>query len=205
MEPHAHRLTLLNSNYTATRVEFSELLQFLKVAESESAEYILELSQNTDPASGRIRSLLQFQLTPQFREESATEERLVLHGGVMNYTVRTAAGADAQQVEQYLNYADWAARLNFVLHPGSSYPAPRLILNDALRRKEALPVTVELSSMSENRVNLTARHTYQWELQATDRSHIHKWTQLLESDKVRWVSFHEYQARLLADIERAAR
>lgn len=205
LEPNVHRLTLLNSNYTATRVEFSELLQFLKVAETESAEYILELSQQTDPGSGRVRSLLQFQLTPQFQEDSATKNRLVLRGGVMNYDVRTADSPDPQQVKQYLMYADWAARLNFVLHPGSSYPAPRLILNDALRRKGALPVAVELSTMSENPVRLAARHTYQWELQATDRSHIHKWTQLLESEKVRWVSFHEYQARLLADIERHTR
>ena len=175
------------------------------MAESKSAEYVLEISENTDPASGRVRSLLQFQLTPQFQEQATGRERLVLRGGVMDYDVQTAEAPDPQQVQQYLEYADWAARLNFVLHPGSSYPAPRLRLNDALRTMEVLPVSVELTSVAQESVKLQARHTFQWEFQSTDKSHIHKWTQLLESDDIRWVSFHEYQRRLLADIKRKAR
>src|SRR5690606_27746496 len=120
------------------------------------------------------------------------KDQLVLRGGVMNYDVRTASPPSPDQVEQYLTYADWAARLNFVLHPGSSYPEPRLKLNEALRTKQALPVSVELTTVAEKPVRLSARHTFHWELQGTDKSHIHKWTQLLETKDVRWVSFHDY-------------
>jgi hypothetical protein len=42
-------------------------------------------------------------------------------------------------------------------------------------------------------------------LQSADKQHIHQWERLLESEQVRWVGFHEYQERLLADTARRAK
>jgi hypothetical protein len=48
------------------------------------------------------------------------------------------------------------AALNFVLHPGSTFPAARLKLNEMLRRHAVLPVSVKLVSNSDKPVTLQA-------------------------------------------------
>lgn len=202
LEPHENRFTIVSGNhYTGARVEFSELIQFLKVAHAEMQSIV-------DTPQGESASLsewLQFQLDPQFRESSGAGDRLSLNSTVMNYSVQTAKAPEPEQVERYLSYADWAAKLNFVLHPGSTYPAPRLKLNEALRRGGVLPVMVELVSSTDPPVHLRASHKFQWDLQSAEKQHIHQWERLLESKQVRWVGFHEYQERLIAEVARRAK
>jgi hypothetical protein len=74
-----------------------------------------------------------------------------------------------------------------------------------LREHAVLPVSVELVSTTDRPVRLRANHKFQWELQSADKQHIHQWERLLESKQIRWVSFHEYQERLLADVARRAK
>jgi hypothetical protein len=202
LEQQAGSFIILNGNYTATRVEVDELNQFLQVADSETSAYITELSQQADSSARQAVSWLQFQLKPQFQDESGTSTLLKLSSPLMKYEVETAGAPDPQRVQQYLSYADCAARLNFVLHPGSTFPAPRLALNEALRQRAVLPVSVTLTNKSAGSLTLRADHKYQWELQQAEKSHIHKWERLLESKQLRWVSFHEYQQRLLAAAQR---
>lgn len=202
LEQQSGRFTILNGNYTATRVEFEELNQFLKVADAETSSYITELAQQADASARQARSWLQFQLQPQFQDESGADHLVRLSSPSMKYEVETSAAPDPVSIPQYLTYADWAARLNFVLHPGSTFPAPRLALNEALRRRGVLPVTVTLTNKSAMPVTLRAVHKYQWELQQAEKSHIHKWERLLASKDLRWVGFHEYQQKLLAQSQR---
>ena len=202
-EPVNNRFVIFNGNYVATRVDHSELQQFLKVAQFESENYLQELTISRDGASRSVAALLEFQLQPAFDEQyDPTLNRLSLAAGPMRYDVQTARIEQAALLEQYLNYADWAARLNFVLHPQSAYPAPRLALNASLREKGLLPVTVRLETKAAARSSLRADHKFQWELQSSDKFHINKWERLLESDQLRWVSFRDYQQQLLADLDR---
>lgn len=202
-EPVNNRFIILNGNYVATRVEHSELQQFLKVAQFESESYLQELSVKDGKDDRATAELLEFQLQPRFEESyQPTLDRLTLAAAPMRYDVQTARVESAALVEQYLNYADWAARLNFVLHPGSAYPAPRQQLNASLREKGLLPIVVRLETRRGEKFSLRADHKYQWELQASDKAHINKWERLLESDDLKWVAFREYQQQLLADFDR---
>lgn len=201
-EPVNNRFIILNGNYVATRVEHSELQQFLKVAQFESENYLQELSVKEGREDRAITELLEFQLRPEFEEQyDPTLDRLSLSAGPMRYDVQTARVENVAFVEQYLNYADSAARMNFVLHPGSAYPEPRLKLNASLRDKGLLPIAVRLQTRRGEKTALRADHKYQWELQASDKAHINKWERLLESDEVQWVGFREYQQQLLADFD----
>jgi hypothetical protein len=201
-EPVNNRFIILNGNYVATRVEHSELQQFLKVAQFESENYLQELSLKSGREDRATAALLEFQLQPKFEEQyDPTLDRLALAGGPMRYDVQTARVETAALVEQYLTYADSAARLNFVLHPGSAYPEPRLKLNASLREKGLLPIMVRLETRRAEKTALRADHKYQWELQASDKAHINKWERLLESDELQWVGFREYQQQLLADLD----
>lgn len=202
LEQQAGRFTILNGNYTATRVEFEELHQFLQVADSETTTYIAELALQSDTSARQARAWLQFQLQPQFENESGAGRLIRLSSPLMKYDVETSAAPDPGRIQQYLAYADWAARLNFVLHPGSTFPAPRLALNEALRGRGVLPVSVTLTNRSSMPVTLRAEHKYHWELQQAEKAHIHKWERLLESKDLRWVGFHEYQQKLLAQTQR---
>lgn len=200
-EPVNNRFIILNKNYGATRVHYSELQQFLKVAQFESENYLQELSLKGDRDSRAAAALLEFQLQPQFEEQyDPTLNRLSLASAAMRYDVETARIESENRIEQYLTYADWAARLNFVLHPRSTYPAPRVQLNASLREKGLLPVVVKLQTQGAAPGALRADHKFQWELQASDKAHINQWERLLESDQVRWSSFREYQQQLLADL-----
>ncbi len=204
-EPIHNRFVVLGPNYLAARVEQAELEQFLKVAEIEAHNYLRELQSSRDRKQTRLAALLAFQLAPQF-EERSEPDRLRLTAPLMSYDVRTARLAAPQLTAQYLTYADWAARLNFVLHPQATYPEPRLRLNASLRHKGLVPTTVELTSRADSEARvLRAEHRFEFELQAADKSHINQWERLLESDRVQWVGFHEYQQRMITGLAKGNR
>ncbi|REJ90077.1 MAG: hypothetical protein DWQ34_11665 [Planctomycetota bacterium] len=201
-EPIHDRFVIMNGDtYIAARVEFSELHQFLNVARHEAEKYLQELSVSDDRADRRRAAALEFQLQPKFEERyEPTLNRLQLAGDTLSYNVETARIEDAQVIRQYLVYADWACRLNYVLHPHSMYPASRVALNASLMEKGLLPTSVELrTQIDEEEVVLRASHKFQWELQPSDKTHINFWERLLDSDKIEWVSFHEYQQQLFSE------
>ncbi|WP_437203670.1 hypothetical protein [Planctomicrobium sp. SH664] len=200
-EPMHHRFIVISRDLTATEVSFSELNQFLETAQIESQKYIEELAARQDAAATKIAASIRFQLQPEFHEAfDAAQNRLSLNGGALNYGVKTANVNRPDCVANYLHYADWAARLNYVLHPHSTYPAARIKLNTAMRDRALLPVQVDLSLHLNEPIRLRADHTFAWEFQSADRRHINHWEQKLQSKEVRWVSFHEYQQRLLAHV-----
>lgn len=195
-EPVHHRFVILSKDFTATEVPFSELNHFLESARTDSLNYLSKLKVEENANAARLDALVRFQLSPEFQEQQDTaKQSLELSSDHLNYNVKTAKIDSPQFVRQYLDYADWAARLNFVLHPNSTFPEARLKLNDSLRRLELLPTQVDLQLQMAEPVRLRAEHQFGWEFLSIDRTHISQWERSLRSDKVRWLPFQQYQQR----------
>ncbi len=204
-EPVHDRFTLVRE-HTAATVSFDELNRLLSMATREASRYVAELAAQDEVDAQLACRQLQFQLRPRFeRQLSGTSDRLTLHSDILTYDVRVARTGAPQRVEQYLAYADWAARLNAVLHSKAMFPNPRLALNEELRKEQLLPISVTLRSQHVNNPNLRADHEFRWQLQPIDKDLIHQWEQLRRSGKMQWVSFHEYQQRLLTTTVKAVR
>jgi hypothetical protein len=177
----------------------------LKVAQFEAENYLQELTARSDRHSKDIAAALTFQLQPEFREQfEPTRNRLKLTAPTMDYDVTTARLETPQLVAQYLTYADWAARLNYVLHPNAMYPSPRLELNTKLRENDVVPTMVDVRSRGDKELHLRAEHRFAFKLQPSDKAHINKWERLLESKDVRWVSLHEYQEQTYTRLAKSA-
>ena len=103
----------------------------------------------------------------------------------LTYHVETRKWAEADQVERYLAYADWMARLNFIMHPNSLLPEPRIALNEALRSLNGrMPVTVELDLRPDDNLHLRAAHQLTRTLSEDDHRRIAKWEADLKSKNV---------------------
>jgi hypothetical protein len=205
LEPVHDRFVIMNANYLAARVEFSQLQQLLKVAQFEAEKYLQEISVRTDRRSRSQTAALEFQLQPAFQEHfEPTLNRLQLTAPTLDYDVKTARLETPQLVAQYLTYADWAARLNYVLHPSATFPSPRLELNARMREKGVVATEVNVRSRAEKELHLRAEHRFDFKLQSSDKAHINKWERLFESDQVRWVSLHEYQQQTYARLAKSA-
>lgn len=202
-EPVHHRFVILGKDFTATELPFSELNHALEVARTESLNYLDKLKTQPTPNSQRLEALVNFQLTPEFQENrDDPNQRLELTSSHLIYNVKTAKIESPQFVRQYLDYADWAARLNFVLRPNSTYPQARLKLNDSLRKLELLPTQVDLQLQMVEPVKLRAEHQFAWEFMSVDRKHISHWERTLRSAEVRWVPFQQFQQQTVAQHSR---
>ncbi len=197
-EPHQNRFVILNDNKMGCIVQTEELLQFLKVTRTEATGYLDELRKRQDQISQTSADALQFQLDPEFEQHFYAQGSLLkLTGQPLSYEVRTDRAEREQVAVTYLNYADWAARLNHILHPHSLYPASRLSLNQALRDRNLLPTEVNLRFTMPEENRLRAEHRYEWQLQSFDKTDIRTWEALVQSDEIRWLDFREYQRALL--------
>lgn len=205
MEKTHNRITILNTTrHLATVVNFDEIKRMSKLRQQETAHYIRDLYSEDAAKAQIVEGMLKLQMTPEFEVETADEEtRIVLVNDLMSYDVKLASSQHADQLEAYLAYADWMARLNSVLHPQALLPEPRLELNRVLRQRGRIPVEVTLRADLEARVDLRAQHSYGWQLDRLDRKLIHKWESALKSSNLERVTLHEYQARLLLTEYRA--
>jgi len=194
-EPNQNRFTLLSTTRNqATRIDFDELKNLIKVAHNETNEYVRMLE--TKPMAGQQSAiqLLKHQIDPQFEEAFLNDVyRVRLTNASFQYSASCTKHDTPELIESYLRYADWIARLNYVLHPQVMFPAARLALNDSLRKKSLLPVEVELQIKSNEPLHLKARHQIHWELDAHDRTLINSWELLRKSKRLEWVSFPEFQ------------
>lgn len=194
-DPAHRRFTILRGGHVGTRVSFDEVNQFRRAGERETRAYAKQLVEaGEDPA---VAAALVFQLDPKFAA-AAEPGRVALTADSWRYAVATAEPPSPGLTAAYLDYADRAAGLNYVLHPQSFHPAPREALNERLRDAGRLPTRVELEVAVGRPVRLTAEHRFEWALHPYDRSQIQNWTRLAESDAVEWVSFREFQSRAVA-------
>jgi hypothetical protein len=202
-EPLESKFTILGPDSVGTTVTFAEIQQFLNKSRSEAGR-VLEEAQS-DPSSRRLAAALRAQFSPVFKEQVRADS-IKLTGESLMYDITTAAAPKDTAWETYLDYADWAARLNFVLHPKSLYPDSRLEVNRALRKARRLPVMVELSGRLDDReIRLRAEHRYGWELQSIDRQFIDQWNTRRDAKDVKWVAIHEYQSLLVSRKTASAR
>lgn len=203
-EPVHNRFIILKNDYTATEVSFAEVNHFLESAEVETVKYIRELAVSPDPAASGTAALLNFQLKPEFQEEFLEEKNaLLLKGKYLQYRVAGTKVESPNIVRQYLEYADWAKRLNYVLHPHPTLPTARLKLNESLRTHQLLPTEVEMTILLQPEVKLKAVHQYSDKLQSIDRQSITRWEKMLnEPGRLKWLTFPEYQQNLLAEVKR---
>ncbi len=199
-EPAHHRFTILSTRHVlATEVSFDEIRQMLKLARTETESHLASLQSSRNEEALAVIGPLRFQLDPQFQEKwDEAGNSVSLSGPYLSYSARTAPASDKGLATAYLDYADWTCRLNYVLHPGRLMPAPRLMLNQALREKDRLPVEVTLTAEVDQPMKYRAEHRLHWELDAKDRSLIHHWETLLKSDTLRKVTFREYQHEILS-------
>jgi hypothetical protein len=202
-EPLESKFTILGPDYIGTTVTFSEIQQFLNKSRSEAQRVLDEMP--SDAASRRLAAALRAQFSPKFKEQVRAES-IKLTGESLIYDITTAPAPKNVAWEKYLDYADWAARLNFVLHPKSLYPDPRLEANNSLRKAQRLPVIVELAGRLDDReMHLRAEHRYGWELQSIDRQFIDQWNTRRDAKDVKWVAMHEYQSLLVSRKTASAR
>ena len=205
--PSERQITILSEpRMLMTTVQFDELKHLLKMVKQETGKYILEQETTRTPLLEKEIAALRFQLDPRFEEEhNAQERRLVLTSPFLRYTAGYVDDYDREIVKTYLEYADWIARLNSVLHPHSLYPAPRLALNASLRRGNVFPVNVELQAAVDRSLHLRAEHNFSWKLDSVDRDRIQRWERLPSNQNMRRVPFNEYQRALLAGNPKSSR
>src|SRR5690606_6858152 len=115
-------------------------------AQSETRRYLDELRARPGDQNRNVIEALAFQLDPQFAQEfDPASGRLRLSSQFVTYDVVTAA-VERGGVAQYLEWADWTARLNSVLHPQPAVtPSARIKVNQALRDCNRLPTEVSLT------------------------------------------------------------
>ena len=201
-DPVERRFTILNnSRGLSTTLTFDEIRHKMESIEPRTTKYIEELRATATPSAERIADSIDFQLHPKFEQSyDPVKETLVLSSPSFTYRVETRKWADVDQVEHYLAYTDWTARLNFILHPNSLLPEPRIALNEALRDlKDRMPITVELDLRPDGSLHLQAAHQLTRTLSEDDHRRIATWEADLKSKSVRNVPFLSYlQAVLVA-------
>lgn len=197
-EPAHRRFTLLNERRrSVTEVAQDEVRQYLGLAEQEA----LKRLEGATPANNQIKSLgwLKFQLKPEFTTSfDQAKLRITMVDRNCRYESEGQAPPSRGVVESYLRFADATAELNSVLHPHAPLPKPRLQLNEELRRRDLLPVVVELKAELERPVHLQAKHEWQWMFLPTDRQLISSWDAQLNDPTRRRIGFRQYQQESLS-------
>ncbi len=135
LEPSAGRFVLLDLS-RRIRAELST---------KHLAAFTQRLRQSADAHNDPF---LRFMAAPKFDEHLDRQSgELTLSSEWMTYRLLTVEAGSRAIADQYREFSDWYARLNTMLHPGSKPPFARLLVNDALARREATPREVHLTFM----------------------------------------------------------
>jgi hypothetical protein len=194
-EPARGGFTLISpSRRKIAWVALADLQRQLSDAEERASAHCLNLAASPDPLKSRELRWTRFLLAPEFEESwDAQRQQLQLKSELCEYRVRCTVTEASTIVATYARYADWTARLNYLLHPQAIAPGPRLQLNESLRRHGALPVEVELIAVPRQEVRLCAKHSFAWSLDAKDRAMIREFDAMLTDRHFERVSFEAFQ------------
>jgi hypothetical protein len=177
----------------ATVVTFDELAEHVDRARRRAEDRILEFRSDSSPENLRRLRQVEFQLDPRFTESwDEAAQTLTLKSPGFTYVARCVSVETEGVVKNYLRYADRTAELNFLLHPTALLPTPRLKLNEALRRRNCLPIDVQLTASIGAGLKLRAEHVLAWELDKKDRQLIHQWESTIGNRDVTFVSLEEF-------------
>lgn len=198
-EPKQNRFTIINSSRSLmTTVDFDELRQILKVARHETEQYLEQIAEKNGGELPSSAHAVHAQLEPHFEENWQPESQtLNLQNSSIRYSATCVPSDDPSIHEAYMLYADWMARLNFVLHPQSMYPSARLSLNESLRKRNMYPTEVRLFQDTNDKSHLRAEHRISRSLDSTDRLMLTQWESKVSSGKLKEVTFREYQEAIL--------
>ncbi len=172
-EPAQQRFMIIDSaKRMATFVSFEYIDHRLHQAHARRAEE----RQNAPKVHA---AYLDFELHPKFQEKiDKNGQLLTLDCPFLTYQVKCSPAPSPELLEAYLNYTDWAARLNYVAYRTSSLPDPRLAVNERLREKGMLPVKVELKYKIEDGPHIQAEHKFIWALDGDNRKTISHWDKM---------------------------
>jgi hypothetical protein len=195
-DPVLRQFTVLNrTRGLFTVVTFEEIRHHMETRTRKTQEYVAELVAGGEPGAEAEAEAITAQLQPEFRETwDSMRGNLTLVSAWLTYRVETRKWDDPQQVERYLLWRDWTARLNSVLHPQSLFPEPRMAVNDAIRRQAGrMPVAVEMDLRPMGTTRLRAEHRLTMGLTADDQDRIARWEKLPKSDEMQNVPLRRYQ------------
>ena len=204
-EPAHRRFTVLNPRrQLCSELTHDEIRQFLGLAEDEAQKRLAFVPEESSASSRRALEFLRFQFQPDFESNfDNTKQQLKLSADNFEYVVEGFQPETPEVVEKYLQVADWMAQFNSVLHPQSLFPAPRLKLNQELRSRGLLPLTISLKAETDPVLHLQAKHEWTWKFQKTDRQLIDNWDKQLRDPNLRKLPFREFQKEMLrAEIAR---
>lgn len=203
-DPVQKRLTILNeSRMVKAVINFDEIKNLLNVARHQTQEYIHDHIKSRESTGGEIAAQLKFQLDPVFDVEfDAGRKQLALNSQLINYRVQCVAPDQKEAVGTYLRFADWMARLNYVLHPYTLPPNSRIALNEELRTRDMIPTEVELQTRLEEKLHLRAEHRIHWKLDQRDRGLIHHWETLRKNKDAKRITVQEYLRNQFAHLRK---
>ncbi len=205
LEKTARRFVVLNSGRGIfTTVPFAQIQQMLQTREPKMQQYLRELTAQDSPQAEQAARMLEFQLSPKFETQFSDRSGiLTLSSPSWKYSVSTRPWEDEEQIEKYLDYTDWTAQLNYILHPSSMFPEPRLALNAELRkRKSRIPVVVQLDLRPDERTVLRAEHQFVRNLTEKDLQLIGNWNKALKDGSLKMVPLLKYQETILVSQSR---
>lgn len=193
--------TVLNRQLVAARLDRDQMTHLLRVGREEAESYLATLG----PGEQAAATAIGFTLAPTFTTQGPSQgegNRVIFRGGGWQYTVETFTPPEPGYVAAYLDSADQAAAVNFLIHPQATFPAMRQAVNAELRRLGVLPLAVELRGPGRVPLHLRAEHRYAWTLESFDLSQIARWDDLLsdrsETGRVRWTTLRDFQQQTLA-------
>lgn len=198
-EPALRRFTVLNRPLQIKCVlDQEEIRHFLGLAKSEAQRHLHQSLSDSESSNQKSLELLKFQLQPDFTVDfDAGKSQLTLNSPLVQYSCVGRVPKMPEIVENYLHVADWTAQINSVLHPQSPLPGPRMVLNQELRDRGLIPLSVELKIQSDSAIHLIAKHEWIWNLRETDRQMIADWERLMQDSTIRTVQFRQFQQEVL--------
>jgi hypothetical protein len=138
-----------------------------------------------------IRWLAEPGFQEQFDQKSG---ELTLVGPQMMYATKLAAVPSPEMAEQYREFSDWYVRLNTLLAPpGSLPPFPRMVLNQAIAKRQMIPREVErtLKFSATKRNTMRSEHELMTKLNAADLGRVTEAQQAMR--KFTMVGFDVYR------------
>ncbi len=193
-EPAHSRFVIIDgARLVQTELSFEYIENRLFRAVKNTEKHIVSLQEKDTSEARELASLLQFQLTPAFKESYDDKRRLLtLSSPGLSYEIKSDDRESSEILEAYLNYLDWAARLNYLVNKRALLPGPRLAVHDVLRRRRMLPVEVTLHSSHLNGLHLRAEHRFNWTLDATAQKMIADCEKLMSNGELKKLSPQEF-------------
>ena len=154
-DPAAGTFTLLDGRRKIkTYVDRENLLRFIVALQDRARE---------------AGPLHQFAADPEFQAEfDPATGQVTLASPRWTYRARGSRVENRQAATQYMQFADWYARIN-ATRVGAMPPMPRLELNQALADRGLTPTEVQLSlDRGEKKTELRSTHQFGWKLAPGD-------------------------------------